>query len=106
MRIHFGNQGNLRYFAHFAEQIVFDDPEVLGITVDKRWVNVHPAHLALAAAIAKEVGKENTKIISEVPESMRYVDRMGFYDLIDTPSPFSEYIHKDPSGRFYTSYVH
>ncbi len=100
MRIHFGNQGNLRYFAHFAEQIVFDNPEVLEITVDKRWVNVHPAHLALAAAIAKEVGKENTKIISEVPESMRYVDRMGFYDLIDTPSPFSEYIHKDPSGRF------
>lgn len=100
MRIYFSNQGNLRYFGHFVQRLDFDDPEKLEIITDGRWVNVHPAHLVLTAALANEVGKENSEIISNVPESARYLDRMGLYNFVKTPSPFGSYEHKDPSGRF------
>lgn len=100
MRIYFSNQGNLRYFGHFVRTLDFNDAAKLEIATDERWVNVHPAHLVLAAALAKKVGRENSEIISNVPESGRYLDRMGLYNLVKTPSPFGEYEHKDPSGRF------
>lgn len=100
MRMYFSNQGNLRYFASFLERLNFDKPDILEVTTDERWINVHPAHLVLAAALAKKVGKKNAKIANKVPESARYLDRMGLYNLISTPSPFGSYTHKDPSGRF------
>ncbi len=100
MRIYFSNQGNLRYFGHFVQGLDFSEPEKLEIVTDERWVNVHPAHLVLAAALASKVGKKNTEIISDVPESARYLDRMGLYNFVNTPSPFGDYEHKDPSGRF------
>ena len=100
MRIYFSNQGNLRYFASFVERLNFNDPDKLEIVTDEHWVNVHPAYLALAGALAKKVGKEHAKIATAVPKSARYLDRMGLYNLIATPSPFGIYEHKDPSGRF------
>lgn len=100
MKIHFSNQGNLRYFANFVERLNFDNPKTLKITTDQRWVNVHPAYLVLAAALAKKVGKKNAKITDDVPKSARYIDRMGLYDLVSTPSPFGSYEHRDSSGRF------
>lgn len=100
MKIYFSNQGNLRYFASFARRLNFDKPGTLEISMDERWVNVHPAHLVLAAALAKKVGKENAKIITDAPQSARYMDRMGLYDLVSTVSPFSNYKRRDSSGRF------
>ena len=100
MNIYFSNQGNLRYFSHFVSELDFSRPDKLKIFTDERWVNVHPAYLVLAAALAKKVGRENAEIISGVPESARYLDRMGLYELLRTPSPFGDYKHKDPSGRF------
>lgn len=100
MRMYFSNQGNLRYLGSFLERLDLSDPGFLEIETDKRWINVHPAHLVLAASLAKKVGKENTKIITRVPESARYLDRMGLYNLISNLSPFKNYTHKDPSGRF------
>lgn len=100
MRIYFSNQGNLRYFGHFVQHLDFDNPEKLEIVTDERWVNVHPAHLVLTAALANKVGKENSEIVSNVPESARYLDRMGLYNFVKTPSPFGSYERKDPSGRF------
>lgn len=100
MKMYFSNQGNLRYFASFLEKLNFDEPDVLEIITDERWVNVHPAHLVLAAALAKKIGKKHAEITTNVPESARYLDRMGLYNLISTTSPFGNYTRKDPSGRF------
>lgn len=100
MRMYFSNQGNLRYLASFLEKLDLSNPGFLEIETDERWVNVHPAHLVLAAALAKNVGRANAEIITKVPESARYLDRMGLYNLISTQSPFQNYAHKDPSGRF------
>ena len=100
MKMYFSNQGQLRYFASFVERLDFDDSRELKISMDERWVNVHPAHLVLAAALAKKVGKEYAEIVSRVPTSARYLDRMGLYKLLKTPSPFGEYEHREASGRF------
>lgn len=100
MKIHFTNQGTLQNFRNFAETLVFDDSGELIITMDEKWVNTSPAQLALTAAVAMEVGKEHSLIEGPVPSSARYLDRMGLFDFVSTPSPFGDYDHKEPSGRF------
>ena len=82
------------------ERLDFSDPDRLEITMDEHWVNVHPAHLVLAAALAKKVGRENAIIAPDPPHSAMYLDRMGLYDLVSTESPFGDYDHREPSGRF------
>ena len=100
MKIHFTNQGTLQNFRNFAETLDFSEPEKLVVTMDKNWVNANPAQLALTAALALKVGKNNAKIEGVVPKSARYLDRMGLYKFFSTDSPFDEYKHNDPSGRF------
>lgn len=100
MKIHFTNQGTLRNFRNFAETLNFSEPEKLEITMDEKWVNTNPAQLALAAALALKVGKNNTIIKGPVPKSALYIDRMGLYNFSATPSPFDNYHQKESSGRF------
>jgi anti-sigma regulatory factor (Ser/Thr protein kinase) len=99
MRVHFSNQGNLRNFKSFVESLDLTHPEKLEISTHERWVTVHPANLVIAAALVIQVGKENAEIIGEVPETGRYLDRMGLYELVKTSSPFV-YKKKEEAGRF------
>lgn len=99
MKIFLSNQGNLRNFRGFTESLDLSKPAKLEISVHDKWVTVHPANLVLAAALAIKVGKKNTEIIGEVPDTGRYLDRMGLYDLTITPSPFI-YHKKEEAGRF------
>lgn len=64
MRMYFSNQGNLRYLASFLEKLDLSNPGFLEIETDERWVNVYPAHLVLAAALAKNVSRANAEIIT------------------------------------------
>ena len=75
------------------------NPEYLEITMNPRWTVVHPAVLVFTAALALHVGKENSEIIGEVPSSAGYLDRMGLYNFVKTPSPFSVQA-KEEAGRF------
>lgn len=99
MKIFLSNQGHLRNFRGFAESLDLSHPEKLAISTHDKWVTVHPANLVLAAALAMQVGKENANIVGDVPETGRYLDRMGLYQLTSTTSPFF-YHKKEESGRF------
>lgn len=99
MKIHFSNQGNLRNFQSFVERLDFSEPDKLEISTHDKWVTVHPANLVLAASLALRVGKERAQIMGAVPSSGAYLDRMGLYDLVKTPSPFA-YTKKEETGRF------
>lgn len=99
MKIYLSNQGNLRNLGSFLESLDFTVPNKLEISTHDKWVTVHPANLVLAAALAMQVGKDHAEVIGSVPESGRYLDRMGLYDLTKTPSPF-KYHKKEESGRF------
>lgn len=100
MKIHYTNQGTLQNFRNFAETLDFSDPNKLVVTMDKDWVNVNPAQLALTAALAIKVGKENARIEGEVPKSARYIDRMGLTKFFGTHPKLDRYEHREPAGRF------
>jgi anti-sigma regulatory factor (Ser/Thr protein kinase) len=99
MRIYFSNHGNLRNFQSFVKSLDLSDPATLQIATHDKWITVHPANLVLAAALAIKVGRENTEIIGQLPDTGRYLDRMGLYRLTRTKSPFS-YRENEPAGRF------
>lgn len=99
MKIFLSNQGNLRNFKSFAKSLDFSHPNTLEITTHDKWVTVHPANLVLAAALAVRVGKKNAEIVGNVPDTGRYLDRMGLYALTQTSSPFF-YHKKEEAGRF------
>jgi len=99
MKIYFSNQGNLRNFRSFVESLDFTDPDSLEISTHNKWVTVHPANLVLTAALAMQIGKENVEIIGKIPDTGRYLDRMGLYSLTKTPSPFT-YTKKEEAGKF------
>lgn len=99
MKVFLSNQGNLRNFKSFTESLDLSHANKLEITTHDKWVTVHPANLVLTAALAIQTGKENVEIVGNVPDTGRYLDRMGLYDLAKTPSPFV-YRKKEESGRF------
>lgn len=99
MKIYLSNQGNLRNFRSFIESIDLSDEAHLEITTHNKWITVHPGNLVLAASLALKVGRENTSIVGDLPESGRYLDRMGLYALAKTKSPFT-YSKKESAGRF------
>lgn len=99
MRVHFSNQGNLRNFRSFIESLDLSNPKNLKISTHNRWVTVHPANLVVVAALAIKVGRKNAEIVGKVPETGRYLDRMGLYKLVKTASPFV-YRKKEEAGRF------
>lgn len=99
MKIFLSNQGNLRNIQTFLRSIDWSKPRELEITTHDKWITVHPANLALVAALAMQVGRSNTKIVGKVPATGIYLDRMGLYSLTSTESPFT-YQEKESAGRF------
>ena len=99
MKVFLSNQGNLRNFKSFVKSLDFSNPDKLEISTHDKWVTVHPANLVVAAALAIQVGSKNSEIIGKIPETGRYLDRMGLYDLTKTSSPFV-YRKKEEAGRF------
>jgi len=99
MKVFLSNQGNLRNFKSFTKSLDLSNSDKLEISTHNKWVTVHPANLVLVAALAIKIGKKNTEIIGKIPETGRYLDRMGLYGLTKTPSPFV-YRKKEEAGRF------
>lgn len=99
MKIYLSNQGNLRNFRSFVNSLDLSDESSLEISTHDKWITVHPGNLVLVASLALQIGKENTEIVGDLPDSGRCLDRMGLYDLTRTESPF-RYIKKEPAGRF------
>lgn len=99
MKIYLSNQGNLRNFKSFVESVDLSNGDQLDIYTHQKWVTVHPANLVLTAALAIQIGKNNSQIIGKVPETGRYLDRMGLYGFTKTISPFV-YHKKEEAGRF------
>ncbi|MEI7579457.1 MAG: ATP-binding protein [bacterium] len=99
MKIFLSNQGNLRNLQSFLSSIDLSNQEKLEISTHQQWITVHPANLVLTAALAIQAGKENSVIVGDIPESGRYLDRMGLYALTKTTSPF-KYHKKEEAGRF------
>lgn len=97
--MYFSSQDSLRNFGQFLRTLDFTNPKILKIDVDPERIITHPAHLALAAALAVKVGKGNATILKKVPKSAYILDQMGLYDFLSTTSPFKN-TPPEQSGRY------
>lgn len=100
MKVYFSNQDHLRNFKVFLNSLDLSEPDKLEISTDSERIIVHPAHLTFAAALASKVGKKNSVIKGNLPNSGRFLAEMGFFDFFSTPSPFKAVQTREQSGRF------
>lgn len=99
MEINYSGNNMLVSFDYFLKNIDLGNAHNLKIKTSGSWLNVHPAALVFAAALAQKVGKQNVSIDNAAGKSGLYLDRMGLYDYSKTPSPYSYEQHEE-AGRF------
>lgn len=86
-------------FDYFLKNLDLSNKNCLDVITQGQWLNVHPAALVFAAALAQKVGKENVIIDNTAGKSGLYIDRMGLYDWSKTESPY-HYSRHEEAGRF------
>ena len=74
MGVCLSNQGHLRNFKNFVESLDLALPKKLEISTHGGWITLHPANLVLAAALARQFGKESAEI-NDVREIISIVYR-------------------------------
>lgn len=99
MRITFSNADQLKSFNYFLATNDLSDTSKLGIEVVTSWMNIHPACLVFAAALANEVGSQNTTITANTDLAAVYLDRMGLYKYSNSNCSVAYEQHEE-TGRF------
>lgn len=75
------------------------DSSKLEITTNDKWISVHPAVLAMVAALGLTVKPENIEFDEITAKSGHYLDRMGLFKILKKESPFKISNHES-AGRF------
>ncbi len=99
MKITFSNVDQLKSLNYFLRNNDLEDSSSLTITTSSNWLNIHPACISFAAALAAEVGKENAQIVTEVDRAAMYLDRMGLYKFVRSQCAVA-YTQHEETGRF------
>lgn len=99
MRLHLPNSAFLGNFEAFVRQFDPRDPSALHVTANPKWISVHPAALAMAAALGQTVSAEHTTCDPLLATSAPYLERMGLFHFLKTRSGIS-INERDPTGRF------
>lgn len=99
MKIHLSNNDYLRNFDMFLDGFDPSDPSRLEVTTNDKWISVHPAVLAMVAALGLTVKPENIKFDEITAKSGHYLDRMGLFKILKKESPFKISNHES-AGRF------
>lgn len=74
-------------------------PGELNITTNDKWISMHPAVLAMVAALGLTVSPENIHFDEITAKSGHYLDRMGLFKILRIQSPFTIKSHES-AGRF------
>jgi anti-sigma regulatory factor (Ser/Thr protein kinase) len=99
MKIHLPNAAFIGNVDAFLDGFDASSPNRLDITTNDAWISLHPAVLAMVAALGLRVGKENVSIDQVTARSGHYLERMGLFKMLGLESQFSISKH-DSSGRF------
>ena len=99
MKITFSNVDQLKSLNYFLSTNDLSDSSRLEIMTTSNWMNIHPVCLSFSAALAVEVGQDNTSIETDVPRAAMYLDRMGLYRFSRSECPV-EYTQHEEAGRF------
>lgn len=99
MKIHLSNNDYLRNFDMFLDGFDSTDPDRLEITTNDKWISIHPAVLAMVAALGLTVDPDNIEFDEITAKSGHYLDRMGLFKILNKESPFKISSHES-AGRF------
>lgn len=83
----------------FLKGLDFSSPETLHISAHEKWVSVHPVVLAMVAALAQTVPKENITCESFTARSKHYFERMRLFHFLGIASGIQMQEHEE-AGRF------
>jgi hypothetical protein len=99
MRIHFPNSAFLGNIDPFIKNFDSENPEVLNITANKKWISVHPVVLSMVAALGSKIPAP--KIFCEKLEakSKHYLARMGLFSFLSISYDMKITEHES-AGRF------
>ena len=100
MKVHLPNSaflGNID--GSFLSYLDMSSPDSLTITLNEQWVSLHPAVLAMTAALGLTVKPENIHVGALTAKSAIYPVRMGLFKILNVPcgKTITEYA---PEGRF------
>ncbi|HEX8183057.1 MAG TPA: hypothetical protein VF575_05665 [Candidatus Saccharimonadales bacterium] len=99
MKIFLSYRDYLRNFESFLHGFDPSEPDKLEITTHDTWVNVHPVVLTMIAALSQTVKVDRITIDDVTATSGHYLARMGLFEVMGKPSPYSIEEH-EPAGRF------
>lgn len=99
MKVHLSYYQYLRNFETFFKGFDTADPTKLTITSHEKWVNIHPAILAMVAAIGKTMNPEAITIENITASSGHYLSRMKLFEALGKQSPYIISEHES-AGRF------
>src|SRR3989338_1365409 len=99
MKVTLSNSDYLRNFDRFISSLDFSDPDSLHIYSHPKWINVHPAVLALIVTMAMRAGRQNVTFKNLTATSGSCLDRMGLFEFTQQNSPYT-INKKEESGRF------
>lgn len=97
MKIHIPNSAFIGNIDPFLAAFNPNDPKILEITTNDKWIAVHPVVLCILAAL----GSSTKKVLLDnvTARSGHYLTRMGLYPYLKLVSPDTILEH-DASGRF------
>lgn len=99
MKITFSNVDQLKSLNYFLATNDLFQGNFLEVETVTNWMNVHPACLVFTAALAAEVGRDNTVIKANSERAAMYLDRMGLYNFSRDTCPV-QYTRHEEAGRF------
>ena len=99
MKIHLPNSAFLGNIDPFLRSFDPSSPNLLSITVNKKWISVHPVVLSMIAALGVTLKTESIHCEKLEAKSKHYLVRMGLFKMLHLPSEITVVEH-EPAGRF------
>ena len=99
MKIHLPNSAFLGNIDAFLQTFDPSSPDSLEVTANQSWISVHPAVLAMVAALGLTVNPERIRIERLAARSAHYLVRMGLFKILHVPCDITIREHA-PEGRF------
>ena len=99
MKIHLSNSAFIHNINSFLRGFDPDNPNILEVTANNKWVFVHPLVVSMVAALGLKVGKGNVSFQKSEARSMGYFERIGLFNMLGVESGIIVEQHEE-SGRF------
>lgn len=98
--MHIPNSAFLGNINGFFSTLDMNEPEMLEITSNPKWISVHPLVLSMIAALGKSVDPKNINCEPILAPSGHYVKRMGLFQFLGISPEVKEIEEHEPAGRF------